>query len=173
MANTRYSFIIVIVRSLSPDRLLSSLKVSASYHVDPVTWERRWCSGEHSCLPSSWPGSNSQPTQWGLLCKGTFSRLVFAGNKTSRGLCPKCDRKACMDCLAAQNGHFQSQIVVCQPPSSLFVQPNDPSMLCDRFMDPFLYSFCYRLIDVNCPRFVAEPSPSQRWLLKPCQHFLG
>ena len=29
------------------------------------------------------------------------------------------------------------------------VQPNDPSMLCDRFMDPFLYSFCYRLIKLN------------------------
>ena len=28
----------------------------------------------------------------------------------------------------------------------VFVEPNDPSMLCDRFMDPFLYSFCYRLI---------------------------
>ena len=42
----------------------------------------------------------------------TASEIVFAGNKTSRGLCPKCDRKACMDCLAGQNGLFQSQIVV-------------------------------------------------------------
>ena len=70
----------------------------------------------------------------------------FAGNKTSRGLCPKCDCKACMYCLAGQNGHFQSQIVVPQPSSLLFVQPNDPSMFCDRFMDSFLYSFCYRRI---------------------------
>ena len=58
----------------------------------------------------------------------------FAGNKTTRGLCLKFDRKACMYCLAGQNGHFQSQIVVSQPPSLLFVPPNDPSMLCDRFM---------------------------------------
>ena len=42
----------------------------------------------------------------------TASEIVFAGNKTSRSLCPKCDRKECMDCLAGQNGHFQSQIVV-------------------------------------------------------------
>lgn len=27
-----------------------------------------------------------------------------------------------------------------------FVQPNDPSMLCDRLMDPFLHSIFYRLI---------------------------
>ena len=25
---------------------------------------RWWNSGEHSCLPSNWPGFNSQPTQW-------------------------------------------------------------------------------------------------------------
>ena len=25
--------------------------------------ERRWYSGEHSCLPSSWPGFDSRPTQ--------------------------------------------------------------------------------------------------------------
>ena len=66
--------------------------------------------------------------------------LLYAGNKTSRGLCPKCDRKAYMDCLAGQNGHCQSQTVVYRPPSSFSVQPNDPSMLCDHFMDPFLYS---------------------------------
>ena len=33
--------------------------------------------------------------------------VYFAGNKTSRGLCPKCGRKACMYCLAGQNGHFR------------------------------------------------------------------
>ena len=27
------------------------------------TSERRWSSGEHSCLPSIWPGFDSQPTQ--------------------------------------------------------------------------------------------------------------
>ena len=25
---------------------------------------RRWYSGEHSCLPSSWPGFDSRPTHW-------------------------------------------------------------------------------------------------------------
>ena len=29
-----------------------------------------------------------------------------------------------------------------------FVQANDPSMLSDRFIDPFLYWFCYRLIRI-------------------------
>ena len=58
----------------------------------------------------------------------------FAGNKTSRSLCPKCDRKACMNCLAGQNGHFQSQIFVSEPQSLFFVQPNDPSVYCDHFM---------------------------------------
>ena len=43
--------------------------------------------------------------------------MVFAGDKTIRGLCPKCDR---MNCLAGQNGRFQNQIVVYQPPSSFF-----------------------------------------------------
>ena len=52
---------------------------------------------------------------------------------------PQGDRRASWDRLAGQYGHFQSQIFV-------FVQPNDPSMLCDRLMDPFLYSFCHRLI---------------------------
>ena len=61
----------------------------------------------------------------------------FAGNKTSRGLCPTCYCKACMYCLARQNGHFQSQIVVPQLPSLFSVQPNGPSMLCDRFMGKF------------------------------------
>ena len=28
------------------------------------TSKRRWYSGEHSCLPSSWPGFDSRPTQW-------------------------------------------------------------------------------------------------------------
>ena len=51
----------------------------------------------------------------------------------SGGLCPKCPRKACMYCLAGPNGHFQSQIVVFQPASLLFVQSNDPRMLYDRF----------------------------------------
>ena len=60
-----------------------------------------------------------------------------------------------MDCLAGQNGHFQSQIAVYHPPSSFFVQTNDPSILCDHFMDPFLYSFCYRLIT---PRSNVYPS---------------
>ena len=36
--------------------------------------------------------------------------------------------------LSWTNGHFQTQIVVFQPPSLLFVQSNDPSMLCDRFI---------------------------------------
>ena len=42
-----------------------------------------------------------------------------------------------MYCLARQNGHFQSQIVVPQPPSLFSVQPNVPTMLCDRFMGTF------------------------------------
>ena len=29
---------------------------------------------------------------------------LFAGDKTSRSLPPKCNHKACMDCLAGQNG---------------------------------------------------------------------
>ena len=33
----------------------------------------------------------------------------LAGNKTSRGLCPKCDRKACIDCLAGQNDNIWPQ----------------------------------------------------------------
>ena len=55
------------------------------------------------------------------------------------GLYLKYDRKACVYCLAGQNGHFQSQIrvVVSQLPSLFFVQPRDPSMLCDRFMGAF------------------------------------
>ena len=55
------------------------------------------------------------------------------------GLCLKYDRKACVNCLAGQNGHFQSQIrvVVSQLPSLFFVQPRDPSMLCDLFMGAF------------------------------------
>ena len=74
-------------------------------------------------------------------------RFQFAGNKTSRGLCLKFDRKAFMCCLAGQNCHFQSQIVVSQSASLFFVQPNDPSMLFDHFKDAFiLYSFCYQRI---------------------------
>ena len=41
--------------------------------------------------------------------------IKFASNKTSRGLCAKRDRKACMYCWAGQNG--RCQIVVSQPPS--------------------------------------------------------
>ena len=52
--------------------------------------------------------------------------MVFAGDKMIRGLCPKCDRKACMNCLAGQNDRFQNQIVVYQPPSSFF-SPADRS----------------------------------------------
>ena len=29
--------------------------------------KRRWYSGEHSCLPSSWPGFDSRPTQFSFL----------------------------------------------------------------------------------------------------------
>ena len=76
---------------------------------------------------------------------------LLAGNKTSRGLSPKCDRKACMYCLAGRNGHFQSQLFVSQPPSFFFVQLNDPNMLCDRFIDTFkahsfTREFCHRRI---------------------------
>ena len=34
---------------------------------------RRWYSGEHSCLPSSWPGFDSRPTQ----CPFSFSKLFL------------------------------------------------------------------------------------------------
>ena len=76
---------------------------------------------------------------------------LLAGNKTSRGLNPKCDRKACMYCLAGRNCYFQSQLFVSQPPSFFFVQLNDPNMLCDRFIDTFkthsfTREFCYRRI---------------------------
>ena len=51
----------------------------------------------------------------------------------SRGLCLKCECTACMYCVSGQKGHFQSQIVLSQLPSFV-VQPNNPSMLCDRFV---------------------------------------
>ena len=38
---------------------------------------------------------------------------------------------------AGHDGHFESQIVVSHPPSLVYVQPNDPRMLCDHFMGAF------------------------------------
>ena len=52
---------------------------------------------------------------------------------------PEGDRKACWDRLAGQKRRFDFE-------NGRSVQPNDPSMPCDRLMDPFLYSFCYGLI---------------------------
>ena len=34
-------------------------------------------------------------------------KTAFAGNKTSGGLCPRCNLKACIYCLDAQDGHFK------------------------------------------------------------------
>ena len=34
------------------------------FFTSSPTSKRRWYSGEHSCLPSSWPGFDSRPTQW-------------------------------------------------------------------------------------------------------------
>ena len=34
-------------------------------------------------------------------------KTAFAGNKTSRSLCPRCNCKACIYCLDAQDGHFK------------------------------------------------------------------
>ena len=59
--------------------------------------------------------------------------IKFASDKTSRGLCPKSDRKACMYCWAGQNG--RCQMVMSQPPSLCFVQPNDLSRLCNCFIN--------------------------------------
>ena len=36
---------------------------------------------------------------------------IFAGDKTSRDLCPEGDRKACMDFLAGQKGHSSQKIM--------------------------------------------------------------
>ena len=37
----------------------------------------------------------------------TASEIVFTGNKTTRD-CPKCDRTACVDCLAGQTEQTKS-----------------------------------------------------------------
>ena len=42
----------------------SYFKVKGSWHQCTVK-TRRWYSGEHSCLPSSWPGFDSRPTHLG------------------------------------------------------------------------------------------------------------
>ena len=62
----------------------------------------------------------------------------------SRGLCLKFDRTYC---LAGQNGHFQ--IVLSQPPSLFFVQPNDPSLLCDRCMGAFRTHPCIPVLEIK------------------------
>jgi len=51
---------------------------------------------------------------------------------------------------AGHDGHFESQIIVSHPPSLVYVQLNDPSMLCDHFMGAFRthsYLLCYRRIE--------------------------
>ena len=54
-----------------------------------------------------------------------------------------------MDRLAGQKRRFEFE-------NGRSVQPNDPSMLCDPLMDPFFYSFCYRLIRVSSFETVAK-----------------
>ena len=66
---------------------------------------------------------------------------------------PRGDRKACWDRLAGQKRRFDFE-------NDRSVQPNDPSMLCDHLMDPFLYSFCYRLIRTS--NLLLRELPSDR-----------
>ena len=63
----------------------------------------------------------------------------LAGNKTSRGLCPKCERKACIDCLAGQNDHIWLQNGRYSAIYGSSVQPNNPCMLCGRISGTGLY----------------------------------
>ena len=68
-----------------------------------------------------------------------FMFRLLAGNKTSRGMGPYGDHKACWDHLAGQKHRFDFE-------NGCSVPPNDPSMLCGHLMDPFLYLFRYQLI---------------------------
>ena len=43
----------------------SYCRVKGSLHQCRTVKTRRWCSGEHSCLPSSWPVFDSRPTHLG------------------------------------------------------------------------------------------------------------
>ena len=40
----------------------SSLTEQTNRNVNDLSTLRRWYSGEHSCLPSSWPGFDSRST---------------------------------------------------------------------------------------------------------------
>ena len=97
----------------------------------------------------------------------------FAGNETSRRLCPKSDRKACMYCLAGPNDHFQSQTVVSQPPHCLL--SSQTILACFAIalwvhLGPIpLSSFCYRrTVEVNCTertdKLVSTNRKSEGWI---------
>ena len=58
------------------------------------------------------------------------------GNKTSRGLSPKCNRKTCTHCLAGDSGHFWKSNHLSRH-HCFFLKPNDPNMLCECCMGVF------------------------------------
>ena len=58
----------------------------SEYHPKVCHWEeekRRWYNGQHSCLPSSWSGFDSRPTQY------FFPLLGFQASKLCNRLSPK------------------------------------------------------------------------------------
>ena len=71
------------------------------------------------------------------------------------------DRKACWDRLAGPKRRFDFE-------NGRSFQPNDPSMLCDRLMDPFLYSFCYRLIEARLRLWRILPVSRHRYSYCKC-----
>ena len=95
-------------------------------------WEFTRCQQNAALIYYSFPGCGSLKV---------FSEY----HNEKRPVRLKFDRKARMYCLAGENGHFQ--IIVSQPPSLFFfVQPNDPRMLCDRFMGAFRTHFPTRFV---------------------------
>ena len=68
----------------------------------------------------------------------------LAGNKTSRGMGPQSDRKACWDHLAGQKAMMVTETRQFDFENGRSVQPNNPCMLYGRISDTGLYSFCYR-----------------------------
>ena len=69
-------FFIIVLRKMIEIHFCSNLKNTMTSHLLQfcgyysvcsvvrrlIYIERRWYSGEHSCLPSSWPGFDSRPT---------------------------------------------------------------------------------------------------------------
>ena len=47
-------------------RNLQAFTKRGNFHPLQHIYKRRWYSGEHSCLPSSWPGFDSRPTHFWL-----------------------------------------------------------------------------------------------------------